>query len=265
MRVEELSNRPAAQLRRTEFAIAEQQRSAIGHERAVWELRIVHDRSRTWWQWVTLLRHRREERAFRKRAPRADRTLPHRLAQQQAGVDAEERVTQDLRVLSDEWTAFRGYANRHGEVDHVLVGPRGVWAIEVKGRGIRVNVTGDDWWFDKFDRYGNLVERGALSDRGGRNWGRQVTEAADDLERFFRSRGAKVTVRTAVVVVHERAELGIQRDLRVDALSIGTDGLLRRIAEEPERLDAPTRSRIIALIRRDHQFHAGRRAQPRFR
>lgn len=170
VRVEELSNLPAAQVRRTESAIAEQRQGAIDHERAVWELRFAHDRARRWWQWATWLRHRREERAFRNRAPRVDRTLADRLARQRAGVGAEERVTEDLRVLSDEWTVFRGYANRRGEVDHVLVGPRGVWAIEVKGRGVRVNVTGDEWWFDKFDRYGNLVERGVLADRSGRSW-----------------------------------------------------------------------------------------------
>ena len=102
VRFEELSNLPAAQVRRTESAIAEQRQGAVDHERAVWELRVAHDRARRWWQWARWLRHRREERAFRKRAPRLDRTLADRFAQQRAGVGAEERVTEDLRVLSDE-------------------------------------------------------------------------------------------------------------------------------------------------------------------
>lgn len=92
-----------------------------------------------------------------------------------------------------------------GELDNLLLGPRGVWAIEVKGRGIRVNVNGDHWSFEKFDRYGNRVDQGVLTDRGGRSWGRQVTDIAADLDRFLRSRGEAVTIETAVVVMHHRA------------------------------------------------------------
>jgi hypothetical protein len=42
-------------------------------------------------------------------------------------------------ALCDSWTwgrvRFRGYRNRRGETDHLLVGPRGGWAMEVKYRG----------------------------------------------------------------------------------------------------------------------------------
>jgi hypothetical protein len=47
-----------------------------------------------------------------------DRRCYDRLAQQQAGIDAEESMTTALSALSDEWIVFRGYKNRKGEVDH---------------------------------------------------------------------------------------------------------------------------------------------------
>src|SRR4051794_6299689 len=80
-------------------------------------------------------------------------------------------------------------------MDHLLVGPGGVWAVEVKVRPVTINVAGDQWTFDKYDRYGNLVGHGALVDRRNRSWGRQVTEVAYELERFIFSRGVLTSVR----------------------------------------------------------------------
>ena len=48
---------------------------------------------------------------------------------------------------------------------------------------------GDSWRFEKFDRFGNLVSRGTLADRGGRSPSVQLNEPADLLEQFLGSRG----------------------------------------------------------------------------
>ena len=56
-----------------------------------------------------------------------------------AGIEGEQLVASGLgRVLDDEWTLIRGYRNRRGEIDHLLLGPRGLIAIEGKHR----NATG---------------------------------------------------------------------------------------------------------------------------
>lgn len=39
----------------------------------------------------------------------------------------------------------------------MLVGPRGVWAIEVKDRAVRLNVDGDSWWYDKLSSRSYVV------------------------------------------------------------------------------------------------------------
>jgi Nuclease-related domain len=261
VRVVELSNHPADEVQRTEDAIARERRALIEHSQAVDRLRAERTASRRWWQLGQRIRDRRDVRDLQARRPRRDPGKPHQLAQQRAGVAAEDEATSNLSVLSDEWTLVRGYANRRGELDHLLVGPRGVWAIEVKGRGIRVHVNGDRWSFEKFDRYGNLVDQGTLADRGGRGWGRQVTDIAGDLERFLRSRGAAVTVETAVVVMHNRAEIGSCVDLEISVLSIGTKELLKEIFDKPILIDNGRLKQISHLIRRDHNFHAQRKTQ----
>ncbi|MBO2464118.1 nuclease-related domain-containing protein [Actinomadura violacea] len=226
MRIEVLSDHPATQLRATDAAIARTRNQIAEHARAVDTLRRHQRASRRWWQLGKRLRHARELQAMQQTAPAVDPAALHKRAQQQAGVAAEESLTHDLQCfLLGDWTLFRGYANRRGEVDHLLVGRFGIWAIEVKGRGVRVHVTGDDWRFEKFDRYGNLVDTGVLADRRGRSWGRQVSEIAAELEKFLRSRRTPVQVRTAVVVMHDRAELGTCRRLGVDTISIGTQHL----------------------------------------
>lgn len=265
MRVIELSNHPVDEVQRTEDAIAGERQAVIEHSRAVDKLRAEQAVSRRWWQLGRRLRDRRAVRDLQARRPRRDPAKPHRLAQQRAGVAAEDAVTANLSVLPDEWTLVRGYANRRGELDHLLVGPRGVWAIEVKGRGIRVHVNGDHWSFEKFDRYGNLVDQGTLADRGGRSWGRQVSEIASDLEQFLRSRGAAVTIETAVVVMHHRAEIGSRTDLKISVLGIGTDELIKEILDQPVTIDAERLERVSQLIRRDHKFHAQRQARRRTR
>ncbi|MEU4822332.1 nuclease-related domain-containing protein [Actinomadura citrea] len=261
MRIEVLSDHPGAQLQETDAALARRRDHIADHARAVDALRRRQQAARRWWQLGRWLRDARELQALQRTAPVADPTVMHRRAQQQAGVDAEDRVAAELeRSLRGDWTLFRGYANRRGEVDHLLVGPGGVWAVEVKGRGVRVHVTGDDWRFEKFDRYGNRVESGVLADRRGRSWGRQVGEVAGALEEFLRSRGTPVPVRTAVVVMHDRAELGTCRQPGVDVVSIGIRSLLDQVSRTAGTLDHQAQHRIGDLVRRDHRFHAQRRS-----
>lgn len=172
--VEEFSNHPAVVVCETEMAIKDQHRRITEHARAVVDLQAQHAASRHRWQLGKRLTQYQEVRELRGRAPVVDPQAEHRLAQQAAGVAAEDQMTVALQRLSDDWLLFRGYVNRRGEVDHLVVGPGGIWAIEVKGRGVCVHIDGDQWRYEKFDRYGNLVDQGILADRRGRSWGRQV-------------------------------------------------------------------------------------------
>lgn len=54
-------------------------------------------------------------------------------------------------------------------------------------------------------------------------------------------------------------------NLRISALSIGTDALLKQILDQPVTLDANRVDNIRRLILRDHKFHAKRKAERRTR
>ncbi len=59
-------------------------------------------------------------------------------------------------------------------------GPEGIAAIEIKHLNGVIHCRRDRWRRDKYDNYGNMVERGvAIQDRGGRSPSRQVNEVAD--------------------------------------------------------------------------------------
>ncbi|MCW8103448.1 nuclease-related domain-containing protein [Streptomyces tauricus] len=256
MRVETLSDHAGGQLQKAEAALQEHHRRVAAHQAAVKDLRTRHVASRRWWQIGKRLAQRQELRQLQFGGPVLDERLVHRRAQQQAGVTAESHMTSALLQLSDDWLLFCGYTNRKGEVDRLLVGPGGVWAIEVKGRGVRVHVQGDRWTFEKFDRYGNLVGSGVLADAGGRSWGRQVSEVAAALGEFLRSRGVRVPIRTTVAVINGRASLGTFDSAGIDMLSIGPEYLLQRIRSEPPALSPEQCAEIARLVRRDHAFHS---------
>jgi hypothetical protein len=190
--------------------------------------------------------------------------IEQRARQQAAGIFGEDSLTWALSsALSDDWVMLRGYRNRRGETDQVLVGPHGVWAVEVKRRRVRLHVVADQWWFEKLDRWGRTVGTGQAVDGGGRTWGRQVTEVATNLGGWLASKGHEVPVRTAVMLVHERAQVGRCQQIGVDLVGTHPAHLLRAIADRASPLTPQNCERIVALIRRDHQYHEQRQRRSR--
>ncbi len=128
----------------------------------------------------------------------------------------ERQVAEELgAVLGSEWVLFSGYRNGRGEIDHLLAGPGGLFAIEVKYHNATVYINGEDWLFEKFDRWGNRVEQGRIADRTGRSPSQQVNDAADELERFLNSRGQRVSIARIVILNHPRSKVGGQRNATV--------------------------------------------------
>ena len=269
MRVVELSDHPTAMLR-TE---RERQRAADGqgtathaavlarHQARAQEARARRDAARAGHRWLAWLRAVFTVWGQRARAPRppiAASAATDREEILTAGLAGERRVASDLgRGLDDAWVLFRGYRNRAGEIDHLLVGPRGVFAMEGKHRNATVHVNGDRWTYDKYDRYGNLVEQGEIADRGGRSPSMQVNQPADELERFLRSRGQEVAIQRIVVLTHDRSELGTHRNPTV-RVTTSTGDVLAMVRTSPATLGARRAAEIERLIDQDHRFHETR-------
>ncbi|MCP4223322.1 MAG: NERD domain-containing protein [Actinomycetia bacterium] len=189
--------------------------------------------------------------------------LEQKVEQQSAGVEGEDALAEALAELSDDWVMLRGYRNRRGETDHILVGPLGLWAVEVKTYRVRLNVHGDQWWFERLDRWGNIVAKQAAVDRSGRTWARQVNEVANDLFRSLEQNRHPITVNRAVMLMHGRASLGRCRNPNVDLVGTDPRDLLRAIEERSSPLSPDTCRSVVTLIRDDHRRHNRRRGRTR--
>ncbi len=271
MHVVELSNHPGDMLDdASRRRAAAQKRVLSGYEdelvryRArVQTIRVRRDRARAqhrWWAWLRLAVGAWRQKRASPRPP--VRAAGHTDLEEKirAGIEGEQLVATELgRALDDGWTLLRGYRNRRGEIDHLLLGPRGLFAVEVKYLNATVYVDGDRWRADKYDNYGNLVEQRSIADRKGRSPSVQLNESADDLERFLRQRGQPVAVRRVVILAHRRSRLGGARNPTV---LVGTSAgyLLTLIgaSAEAQAQDPLSRDRRLAiqrLIRHDHDFH----------
>src|SRR5580700_7461529 len=263
MRVVELSDHPAEMLdqvtRQRQAAI---QRALSGYEDAliqyraqVQTMRVRRDRAwarHSWWQWLRLVFG---VLATKRRVPRrpAQVTVATDTEEKlRAGIEGEHRVAAELgRALNDEWTLLHGYVNRRGEIDYLLLGPSGLFAIEVKTVNATVHIDGDRWRADKYDRYGNLVEQRPIADRKGRSPSLQLTEPADSLERFLRERGQPVTVQRVVILAHSRSRLGQSRNPTVP-VGTSTGYLLSLVSDSADQLSAKQLAGVQRLIRHDH-------------
>ena len=196
------------------------------------------------------------------RPPRGESSDEERMWQ--AGNEGERRVTAHLSsLLNDDWTLLSGYRGPGGEVDQILVGPRGVCALETKYLNGTVFVSGDTWELDKYDNYGNLVESGrTIEDGRGRSPSAQVNGAVKPLEGFLSKRDLVKRVSRAVVLTHDRSAVGRVERKTVDYVGtlaeVTVDGLFSRRAP---RLDHASAVNVVRRIQGDHEFHRKRSAR----
>jgi len=215
---------------------------------------------RRWGAWLRgLFAAFRARRPLPAARPRASQPTDEE-ARLAAGTAGERLVASELgRALDDQWTLLRGYHNRRGEIDLVLLGPRGLFAIEVKNQNGRIDCRGDQWWSTRYDKYGNPVEaRREMTDRRGRSPSVQVNEPASLLQDFLASRGHPVTIGRVVALVHPRSQLGRCTRPTVE-ICTSVRELLRMLDASPASVNPSERASLERLIVRDHRFHAERR------
>jgi nuclease-like protein len=210
-----------------------------------------------WWTWLrAALMPRRKAR----RGPASDSAqVEDRRERIRAGRAGEQSVADRLgRVLGDEWLLFRGYCNRRGEIDLLLLGPPGLVAIEVKNLNATVSCDGDRWSFVKFDRYGNAVNRGVIEDARGRSPSRQVNDSASALADFLVTRGYSVAIERVVLLTHERAELGRCASPTV-RIATSADGVVKLARSRRPALTARDLTQLERLVVGDHRYNERRR------
>lgn len=245
-------------------ALTEHQSALRRHKAEVRNVEAARDQARAAHRWLAWLRGIFAVRRMRRLAPAPPRPAGAPTDEQSklaAGVEGEQLVADELgRALSDDWVLLRGYKNSRGEIDHLLLGPKGLVAIEVKNINGTVHCDGDSWRVDKYDRYGNLVEQYSIGDRGARHRSPsvQLNEPADALEDFLRSRGQDVGVLRVVLLAHPRSKVGACRGATVSIFTRASE-VTRLLTKVRQPFDPATRAKLEDLIIRDHRHHARRR------
>lgn len=260
MRIEVLSEHPDAML-----ATAVRWRRGRVLERAarVESARQDRDRARSERRWLTWARLALAVSRAKREAARQP-VAPHvpsgREEALRAGRNAERRVARQLaRSLDHSWVLFRGYRNARGEIDGLLLGPRGLFAIEVKHRNATVYIRGDDWQAQRFDREGH--SRGAripMRDARGRSPSEQLTEPVAALGRWLRENGRETPITPVVLLTHDNGRVGSLERPTVQVVR-SVRSLVALVSRSPARLDGKRCEEIGRLIRRDHKFHQGTR------
>jgi hypothetical protein len=232
-------------------------------ERELDRVRQQRDDARYRRKWFTWLKLTLKLRRNKKVSPRL-RSVPTDTEEiLKAGVAGELRIARELgQQLNDDWTLFHGYHNARGEIDHLLIGPKGLWAIEVKNINATVRIDRDIWLADKYDRYGNAVDHYVIADRRGRSPSMQLNQPADALTSFLRHRGQQVEVNRVVIMVHPKSQLGQHADVTVH-VAVGTRDLLKLISGSPVTVEREQSVQLKSLIEQDHKFHDKQKARRR--
>ncbi len=166
-------------------------------------------------------------------------------------------------MLDDGWIYLRGYGNNRGEIDGLLLGAGGLFAIESKHTAVKAHCRCDDWWGEKLDKWGNPHEQGWLVDGHGRSPSKQVNDAADALEHFLNRRRQTITITRIVLFTHPRAACGTLESPTVDLITTATADIVALIQAPPGVLSASRRVTLKKLIVHDHRFHEQRKQRRR--
>jgi len=186
-------------------------------------------------------------------------TLSHGEEAILGGMKGEQEVADVLDgTLSNAWALVKGYRNRRGEIDYLLLGPGGLFAIEVKYVNGTFAITRERWRYARYDNYGNHKGDGVLQDARRRPPNVQLAEPLAALEHFLASRGQPVRMRPVVLLNHPKARISsCAPDVGVEVLTATTQ-LRDLVARSEGQLAARKLTEIERLVVRDHYFHEER-------
>jgi hypothetical protein len=162
-----------------------------------------------------------------------------------AGAAGEQVIPRLLEALPDSWTLINGVPlpGAHADVDHVLIGPGGVFAIEAKNHSGWVECAGgprgDAWGYSRRGPNGTMVEAQIGNPSGQARW------HARELAQALRARGVDVPIEPVVVFTHPRVELHTERP-SVPVLPVNE--LLAFLDQQLHHLGQRETSRVVQAI-----------------
>lgn len=172
--------------------------------------------------------------------------------QAQAGSEAERRVDVFFAsALGERWTLIAGYCGPNGEIDRILIGPWGVYAIEIKGNRGVIESDRQRWLVKRYGRRGDLLDIKTLP----RAPDAQLSKAVMPLQRWLDKNGVEQRITTVVLFAAEDVRIGRMDSACADVVTtLGSLdlGCLFDPESEEERLAASQRERIVRLVVKDH-------------
>jgi len=213
--------------------------------------------ARTWWE------HRRLRKQGDPQPPEPEGpTLEEQ--KWQAGMEGEQRLRAELtsELPGSGWTLMKGYQNRRGEIDYLLIAPVGIMAFKCEHVAGTIICTKDRWVRQKYDRAGAPVTQVPIVDRHGRSPSQQVNESADHLTEFLSQKGAAPVISKAVILTQSDVRLSTVEAPTVEIIML--KDVLRTLwnvcRSAARSLDT---ERIVELVKEHHQqWHAHESAAP---
>ena len=148
------------------------------------------------------------------------------------GARGEERVAGVLDALPNTWHAFHDFVAGPYHVDHVLVGPAGVYAVETKNWRGRVTVEQGEMLVD-----GRLADRAPLV---------QTMRQADAVKAVLRAAGWDGDVAPVLCLASDAFAPGLQQVGRATVLNAAR--VVAWLAEQTSALAKPEVERLALLM-----------------
>ncbi|MEO8393703.1 MAG: nuclease-related domain-containing protein [Chloroflexota bacterium] len=135
---------------------------------------------------------------------RAVERMDRQIAHHRKGQEGEERVVQTIQqTLDSQWYLFRNVVlpgENKADLDSVLVGPTGVWVLEIKNLSGEYRNIADQWEYSKRGRW-----------KASRfNPSRQAQNHAVRLANFLKADGIQQWVTPALVWANSEAPLSVE-------------------------------------------------------
>lgn len=164
------------------------------------------------------------------------------VAIKRAGAAGEAILPQALQSLPDSWTLVNGVPvpGSRADIDHVLVGPGGIWAIEAKHHVGMVQCVGDAWGYARTGP-GGVPQAGHIG-----NPSAQARRAAEALEGYLRRRGVSHPVQPLVVFTHPKVELQLESPA---VPVVRAEQALALVSHNVSQIGAREAERIVAILR----------------
>lgn len=240
-------------------AVDERQREyAVAAKQALRRLRLLQ----AWQQWRQAARLQKLLCDIRDHRPMLQQASVEEM-QAQAGSEAERRVDAFFAsALGERWTLIAGYCGPGGEIDRILIGPWGVYAIEIKGNRGVIESDGQRWWVKRYGYRGDLLDIKTLP----RAPDAQLCKAAIPLQRWLDKSGVEQRITTVVLFAAEDVRIGRMDSACADVVTTLDTldlGLLFDPESDQERLTASLRERIVRLAVKDHHHWQSKRQRRR--